>query len=150
MLVHIFDIVERASLGEVARIDVTWEGYQHKRAETSDDAFNWQADDDQLFLYILNRDPLGPIPGTPVLHYLDHREQGGGFVWVKLYQGAYRDYLIKSIAYEDRNGDGARASDGGEDMVTVTAYLRQSPGPSVWWEEQAMEIMSWSIQYHAQ
>lgn len=152
MLVHIFDIVE--SSGEVARIDVRWEGYQHKRAEASDEDWNWQADDDQLFLYILNRDPGFPAPaGAPgVLHYLDHREQGGGFIWVKLYQGAYRDYLIQSVGYQDKPGgtDGQFDLGLGEEMVTVRVYLRQSPGPSVWWEEQTMEIMSWSIQYHTQ
>ena len=87
-----------------------------------------------------------------MLHYLDHREQGGGFIWVKLYQGAYRDYLIQSVGYQDKPGgtDGQFDLGLGEEMVTVRVYLRQSPGPSVWWEEQTMEIMSWSIQYHTQ
>lgn len=150
VLLHQFSINETAA--EVARIDVRWEGYQHKRAETADIAFNYQADDDELFLYIMNwtpeGDPMGA--GTPVMHILDHREQGGGFIWLKLYQGAFRDYLVRSTAFRDEAGGTDGQLDAGEELATVTVYLRQSPGPSVWWEEQAMEIMSWSIEYYTQ
>jgi hypothetical protein len=150
VLMHIFSGVNNSA--EVARIDVRWEGYQHKRAETADAAYNYQADDDELSLFILNWDPDGDPAGagTPVMHYLDHREQGGGFIWLKLYQGAYRDYLVRSIAFRDQPGGIDGQLDAGEEMALVTTYLRQSPGPSVWWEEQAMEIMSWHIEYYTQ
>jgi hypothetical protein len=150
MMLHVFNINEFA--GDVAWIDVRWEGYQHKSAigDEGDDLL--QADDDELFLYIVNWDPVGdPMgAGNPVLHHLDHRQQGGGYVWVKLFQGAYRDYLIESIAFSDKPGGIAGKLDAGEEMARVTVYLRQSPGPTVWWQEQSMEIMSWNIRYYVQ
>jgi hypothetical protein len=155
LLQHMFQINETS--GEVAWINVSWEGYQHKRAETADEDYNWQADDDELFLYMVN---WYPGAGVPVIHvldhrqqgggFLDHRQQGGGFVWLKLYQGAYRDYLIKSIAYADENDNNDFDPLEDRKLAMVTAYLRQSPGPSVWWEEQSMEILSWNIQYFTQ
>ncbi len=150
VLMHVFAINE--SSADVKWINVSWEGYQHKRAETADNNYNWQADDDQLYLYIANWDPDGDPEGAgnPVMHILDHRAQGGGFVWVKLYQGAYRDYLVNSIAYEDENDNNDYDPLEDRKLAMVTVYLRQSPGPSVWWEEQSMEILSWNIQYYVE
>jgi len=150
VLMHVFFINE--SSADVARIDAVWEGYQHVRAETADPSFNSQADDDELALFIVNWDPAGdPMgAGVPVMHYLDKRQQGAGFVWVKLYQGAYRDYLITSTAYRDKPLGIDGRMDPGEELAVVSVYLRQSPGPSVWWEKQSMEILSWNIDYYAQ
>ena len=150
VLMHVFFINE--SSADVARIDAVWEGYQHVRAETADASFNDQADDDELALFIANWDPAGDPTGAgmPVMHYLDRRQQGAGFVWVKLYQGAYRDYLVTSTAYRDKPLGIDGQMDPGEELAVVSVYLRQSPGPSVWWEKQSMEILSWNIDYYAQ
>ena len=50
------------------------------------------------------------------------------FTWVRV-QG-YQDYLITSTA-----GD-----------TTVTAYVRQTPGPSKYWVAQEISIFSWQIE----
>lgn len=57
------------------------------------------------------------------------------YTWVLIGRGydgqliAYQDYIITSTA-----GDTA-----------ITAYVRQTPGPSGWWLEQTVEILSWQV-----
>ena len=56
------------------------------------------------------------------------------FTWVRV--RGYQDYIIKSEAKDA----------GGNVRATVTAYVRQTPGPSKYWVAQEVSIFSWQIQ----
>ena len=66
---------------------------------------------------------------------------GDDYTWVLVgteYDGqilTYQDYIVTCVA-KDTNG---------KTLATITTYLRQTPGPSVWWEEQTVQILSWVI-----
>jgi hypothetical protein len=138
---HMFEIAEDPD--EVTRIDVHWEGYQTKVAPTFTWTFLWWEaaeirDDDELYLLMWNyeEDPDGDgLNGK--YHILERKEQDAGYTWVKIFQGGYADYLITSTASKD-----------GEDEVTITCLARQVPGPSVWWEDQLIDILSWNVYLH--
>jgi hypothetical protein len=57
---------------------------------------------------------------------------GGG-----VYQ--YQDYTITTTA---------KLASTNTDIVTVTACVRQTPGPSMWWEHQRLAVVSWTITYY--
>jgi len=141
---HIFTIDEDPD--EVIQIDIHWEGYQAKASPTFSWSFLWWSsseirDDDELYLLMWNyeedggADPNDGLDGK--YHMLERKEQDAGYTWVKILQGGYADYLVTSTSSRD-----------GEDEVTVTAYVRQVPGPSVWWEEQIVDILSWNVHIH--
>ena len=52
-----------------------------------------------------------------------------GYTWLELTRG-YQEYIITSNA-----GD-----------ITITCYVRQTPGSSGWWKKQAVEMLSWQIE----
>lgn len=118
---HEFYITETPA--DVTRIDVRWEGYQAKHRPPKDDGKLWLL----IWNYYYSK-----------YHVLEAREQDAGYTWVKVYRGACKDYIITSTAIDKE----------GNDIVTITCYARQIPGPSAWWEEQAMEILSWNIEWH--
>jgi hypothetical protein len=130
---HVFNIQEGksdASLSQITRIDVHWEGYQTKAATRT----TWwgsedNRDNDELYLLLWNYGNT-----TQCYHILDCKEVDGGYTWVKIEHGSFTDYLITSNSSRD-----------GEDAVTITAYVRQTPGPSIWWEEQSLDILSWNV-----
>lgn len=111
----------------VTGIDVRWEGYQAIAPE------NPKLDDDELYLLIWNYN-------ENKYEILDNRMQDAGYTWVKVYQGAAVDYIIISTAYDE---DAPETK-----IVTITAYVRQIPGPTAWWEEQRLEILTWKIDWH--
>jgi hypothetical protein len=115
---------------DVTRIDVRWEGYQARTVEG-------KADDDELYLLLWSYVESG---GDNKYHILDNRQQDAGYTWVKVYQGAAVDYIIISTAYDEDAPD--------TPIVTITAYVRQLPGPTAWWEEQRLEILTWKIDWH--
>lgn len=118
---HEFHIDELPT--NVTRIDVRWEGYQAVGADKK------KVDDDELWLLIWNYE-------YSKYHVLDHHQQDAGYTWVKVFRGACKDYIITSTAIEEEN-----------EIVTITCYARQTPGPSAWWEEQTIEILSWNISW---
>ena len=109
--------------GNVSSMDLRWYGYQHKAAES--------ADNDPMWFMIWNDQ-------RSFYHILDGREQHAGYSWVKVYQGASKDYLFTSTATDADDNP----------VVTITCYLRQTPGPSAWWEEQTMDMLSWNVIWH--
>lgn len=123
---HEFHINETPA--EVTRIDVRWEGYQARAAEYR----KQDLDTDELYLLAWN------YTGNKY-DILDNRMQDAGYTWVKVYQGACKDYIITSTAYAE---DDTLLTN---PIVTIKAYVRQVPGPSLWWEEQRIEILSWNI-----
>jgi hypothetical protein len=137
---HVFRIPEGNSAlnqSKISKIEVHWEGYQTKAAprqrwwSSTDD----NRDDDELYLLLWNYGTTA----APVnkYHILARKQQDAGYTWVKIAQGGYADYLITSTSSRD-----------GEDAITITCYIRQTPGPSLWWEEQSLEILSWNVQIH--
>ena len=50
---------------------------------------------------------------------------------------SYQDYMITATA--------RRAN---QDVLSIIAYVRQSPGPITWWKDQIIEIPSWQIIYY--
>ena len=65
------------------------------------------------------------------------------FTWVRIgdEEGGdtynYKDYLVTATASRD-----------GEDIVTITAYFRHSPGPSARWKPQTVVIPTWAVTYY--
>ena len=64
--------------------------------------------------------------------------------WIKLgkddgegHISLYRDYTITATAIK-----------GGEDILSITACIRQTPGPITWWLDQKINITSWQIEYY--
>lgn len=49
----------------------------------------------------------------------------------------YREYTITTLAKR-----------GNTDIASITARLRQSPGPLIWWANQDIEIVAWEIRYY--
>jgi hypothetical protein len=49
----------------------------------------------------------------------------------------YREYTITTLAKR-----------GNTDIASITARLRQSPGPLIWWANQNIEIVAWEIRYY--
>jgi len=50
---------------------------------------------------------------------------------------SYQDYMIT-----------AKARRANQDVLSIIAYVRQSPGPITWWKDQIIEIPSWQIIYY--
>ena len=50
---------------------------------------------------------------------------------------SYQDYMIT-----------AKARRANHDILSIIAYVRQSPGPITWWKDQIIEIPSWQIIYY--
>jgi hypothetical protein len=59
-------------------------------------------------------------------------KEEGGVVY------SYQDYTITATAKNDK----------GQEIVSIIAYVRHSPGPLAWWKEQIVEIPSWQVIYH--
>ncbi len=140
---HVFTIDENPS--DVIQLDIHWEGYQTRAAP----AFLWYGtveiqDDDDLYLLMWNYAEDANSDGLDgKYHILDKKQANAGFTWIKIAQGGYADYLITSTSYKDENDNDA--IDEGEEVVMVTCYLIQVPGPSIWWEEQYIDIVSWNV-----
>jgi len=123
---HEFYIDENPA--DVTRIDVRWEGYQAIASEAPK-----SADDDQLYLLIWQYGGSG----SNQYQVLDNRIQDAGYTWVRVYQGAAVDYIITSTAYAEGDPD--------TKVLTITSYVRQVPGATVWWEDQTIQLLSWNI-----
>ncbi|MFA5054661.1 MAG: hypothetical protein WC562_00600 [Dehalococcoidia bacterium] len=65
------------------------------------------------------------------------------YTWVKI--GMEKDGVV--YTYQDYSVT-ATASKNGEDLVSITAYIRHSPGSMVYWLEQTVEIAGWQVTYH--
>lgn len=65
------------------------------------------------------------------------------YTWVRI--GKEEDGVVYS--YQDYSVT-ATASKNGEDLVSITAYIRHSPGPLAYWLEQTVEIPSWQVTYY--
>jgi hypothetical protein len=50
---------------------------------------------------------------------------------------SYQDYMITATA--KRNN---------QDIVSITALVRHSPGPMAWWKDQIVEIPGWQVTYY--
>ena len=50
---------------------------------------------------------------------------------------SYQDYMITATAKRTNH-----------DVLSIIAYVRQSPGPITWWIDQIIEIPSWQIIYY--
>jgi hypothetical protein len=48
---------------------------------------------------------------------------------------ACQDYIVSSTVKDDSDND----------IVKITAYIRQTPGAAAWWREQKFEILSWQV-----
>ena len=136
---HVFNIPEgrdATSRSKITSIDVHWEGYQTKAPDmytfVGDDD---NRDDDELYLLLWNyRDTYSSTP-RPRYHILAKKQVDAGRTWVKIEQGGYEDYIITSTSSRD-----------GEDAVTITCYVRLTPGTSKWWEEQGLDVLSWNVE----
>jgi len=50
---------------------------------------------------------------------------------------SYQDYMITATAKKN-----------GQNIVSITAVVRHSPGPLAWWQEQTVVIPSWQVYYY--
>jgi len=57
------------------------------------------------------------------------------YTWLKLYPG-YQEYIITSAVKDDD----------GTEIAKITCYVIRTPGPSGWWQKQAVEIIAWKIE----
>jgi len=68
---------------------------------------------------------------------------GNGDTWVKIGKQVggqvylYQDYTITATAKKNN-----------QNILSITACIRQTPGPLAWWKEQTVEIPSWQIKYY--
>ena len=141
---HMLEIDEDPA--DVTKIAVHWEGYQTKAPPVLSWGILWftnpqLADDDELYLLMWNYEEDGGASATDGIdgkyHILERKQSDAGYTWVRISQGGYADYLITSTASKD-----------GEEEVRITCYVRQVPGPSIWWERQAIDILSWNVHLH--
>ena len=68
--------------------------------------------------------------GDPTYTWVSIGNSSGGQVW------QYQDYTITTTARRDN-----------KDILKVTACVRQSPGPLVWWQQQNLAVVSWIVCY---
>jgi len=65
------------------------------------------------------------------------------YTWVRMGNASggqvyqYQDYTIST-----------KARINNADIASITACLRQSPGPSLWWEHQTLTVVSWTVTYY--
>jgi hypothetical protein len=65
------------------------------------------------------------------------------YTWVRMGNSSggqvhqYQDYTIKTTARM-----------GNTDIASVTACVRQTPGPLMWWEHQSLAVVSWAVTYY--
>jgi hypothetical protein len=76
--------------------------------------------------------------GTDDPTYLNHTwvsigNSSGGGVYL------FNDYTITTTA---------KLASTNTNIVTVTACVRQTPGPSMWWEHQRLAVVSWIVTYY--
>ena len=77
-------------------------------------------------------------PGRPTFSGIGEEQ----YTWVNLAShsesnGVYQDYTITTTASIDD-----------EDIVTITACVRQTPGPLVRHVAQTLAVVTWSVEYH--
>lgn len=135
---YVFNVPEGRSgpsRNQVTRIDVHWEGYQTKApaSHTWWEGNEDNRDNDALYLLLWNYQNTANTSDDRY-HILSRKQVDAGNTWVKIEQGGYADYLITSTSSRD-----------GKNAVTINCYIRQTPGPSAWWEEQSLEILSWNV-----
>lgn len=58
------------------------------------------------------------------------------YTWLKVTPG-YQEYIITSAAKDDE----------GTEIAKITCYALRAPGPSGWWQKQAVEIIAWKIEW---
>lgn len=65
------------------------------------------------------------------------------YTWVKIGKQVggefylYQDYTVKATAEQNNKS-----------IVSITAYVRHSPGPLAWWKTQTVEIPTWQVTYY--
>ena len=79
----------------------------------------------------------------PVTSELFSGANQSNYTWVKIGKEVagkvylFQDYKITATARENN-----------QKIVSITAYVRHSPGPLAWWKPQTVEIPSWQVQYY--
>ncbi|MBA7600387.1 hypothetical protein ES703_07437 [subsurface metagenome] len=97
------------------------------------EAFDLDAGNYKANFWVQNNDSTKSLYTVP---FSARRACFPDYTWLEVTPG-YQEYIITSTAKDDD----------GTEIVKITCYAIRTPGPSGWWQKQAVEIIAWKIEW---